>query len=358
MLTASGGAGGGSGTDHVSATIEDVARAAEVSVATVSRALRGLPNVAPSTRARVVRVAAELEYVADPTASRLAGGRRMVLGLVVPMLGQWYYAKLFSGVEAVATIAGYDVLPFTTSGPGGAARFVRQLPFRKRVDGLILADVPFDEAQFTTVAHTGVPIVSLGAFAPGVSGIAVDNIAAARLAVAHLTSLGHVRIALIGGSPDDPFRFSVPVDRFNGYREALSDAGLSFDPALVVPGNFSAEGGAEAMHHLLSAPSPPTAVFACSDEMAIGAMQVARDAGLRVPEDLSIVGIDDHDISAYVGLTTIRQDVTGQGERVAQLLLDRLRSGGGHDEVHELHPASLVVRRTTAPPPVGALPSR
>ena len=342
----------------VSATIEDVARAAQVSVATVSRALRGLPNVAPSTRARVVAVASELEYVADPTASRLAGGRRMVLGLVVPMLGQWYYAKLFSGVEAVATVAGYDVLPFTTSGPGGTGRFVRQLPFRKRVDGLILADAPFDDAQFAAVTRTGVPMVSLGAFAPGVSGIAVDNSAAARLAVDHLTSLGHVRIALIGGSPDDPFRFSVPVDRFNGYRDALASAGLSFDPALVVPGNFSAEGGAEAMLQLLSSPSPPTAVFACSDEMAIGAMQVARDAGVRVPEDLSVMGIDDHDISAYVGLTNIRQDVTGQGERVAQLLLERLRSEGGHDEIHERHPTRLVVRRTTGPPPVGVLPGR
>jgi len=282
----------------------------------------------------------------------------MVLGLVVPMLGQWYYAKLFSGVEAVATTAGYDVLPFTTSGPGGTERFVRQLPFRKRVDGLILADVPFDDAQFAAVTRTGVPMVSLGAFAPGVSGIAVDNIAAARLAVGHLTSLGHVRIALIGGSPDDPFRFSVPVDRFDGYRDALASAGLSFDPALVVPGNFSAEGGAEAMQRLLSAPSPPTAVFACSDEMAIGAMQVARDAGFRVPEDLSVIGIDDHDISAYVGLTTIRQDVTGQGERVALLLLERLRSEDGHDEIHERQPTRLVVRRTTAPPPVGVFPGR
>jgi LacI family transcriptional regulator, repressor for deo operon, udp, cdd, tsx, nupC, and nupG len=224
--------------------------------------------------------------------------------------------------------------------------------------GLILADAPFDDEQFAAVMRTGVPMVSLGAFAPGVSGIAVDNSAAARLAVGHLTSLGHVRIALIGGSPDDPFRFSVPVDRFNGYRDALAAAGLSFDPVLVVPGNFSAEGGAEAMQHLLSAPSPPTAVFACSDEMAIGAMQVARDAGLRVPEDLSVIGIDDHDISAYVGLTTIRQDVTGQGERVAQLLLERLRPDGDHDEIHERHPTRLVVRRTTAPPRVGVPPGR
>jgi len=351
------GAEAGAALQTVSATIEDVARAAQVSVATVSRALRGLPNVAPSTRERVVAVAADLQYVADPTASRLAGGQRLVIGLVVPMLGQWYYAQLFSGVEAVATVAGYDVLPFTTSGPGGSQRFVQQLPFRKRVDGLILADAPFDDTQFKAVARTGVPMVSLGAFAPGISGIAVDNVAAAKLAVGHLTGLGHTRIALIGGSPDDPFRFSVPVDRFHGYQEALEGDGLSLDPTLVVPGNFSAEGGAEAMHRLLTSPTPPTAVFACSDEMAIGAIQVARDAGLRVPEDLSVIGIDDHDISAYVGLTTIRQDVIGHGERVAQLLLERLRSAEEIDVLHERHPTRLVVRRTTAPPPVGN-PSR
>jgi len=338
----------------VSATIEDVARAARVSVATVSRALRGLPNVAPSTRARVVAAATQLEYVADPTASRLAGGRRMVIGLVVPMLGQWYFAKLFSGVEAVATISGYDVLPLSTSGPGGVERFVEQLPFRKRVDGLILAEAQLDEAQFQTIKAGGVPLVTLGSHTPEVWGLAVDNVAAARLAVGHLTGLGHARIALIGGIEDDPFRFSVPVDRFAGYQEALVAAGLEQDPELVVPGNFSAEGGAEAMHALLALREPPTAVFACSDEMAIGAMQVARDAGLRIPEDLSVIGIDDHDLAAYVGLTTIRQDVIGQGERLAQLLLERIvQADEAGADVHEVHPTRLVVRRTTAAPPPG-----
>jgi DNA-binding LacI/PurR family transcriptional regulator len=338
----------------VSATIEDVARAARVSVATVSRALRGLPNVAPSTRARVVAAATQLEYVADPTASRLAGGRRMVIGLVVPMLGQWYFAKLFSGVEAVAAISGYDVLPLSTSGPGGVERFVEQLPFRKRVDGLILAEAQLDEAQFQTIKAGGVPLVTLGSHTPEVWGLAVDNVAAARLAVGHLTGLGHARIALIGGIEDDPFRFSVPVDRFAGYQEALVAAGLEQDPELVVPGNFSAEGGAEAMHALLALREPPTAVFACSDEMAIGAMQVARDAGLRIPEDLSVIGIDDHDLAAYVGLTTIRQDVIGQGERLAQLLLERIvQADEAGADVHEVHPTRLVVRRTTAAPPPG-----
>ncbi|MCC5947780.1 MAG: LacI family DNA-binding transcriptional regulator [Nitriliruptoraceae bacterium] len=336
----------------MAATIEDVARRAAVSVATVSRALRGLPNVAPSTRERVMTAASELHYVADPSASRLAGGRNLTVGFVVPMLGQWYYAKLFSGVEAVLTVAGYDVLPFTMSGPGGVRRFVETLPFRKRVDGLIVADAPLEPAQFRRIEQAEVDLVTIGTLGQGIVGLSVDNVAAARLAVGHLTGLGHRRIAQIGGIVDDPFHFSVPVDRYHGYRDALEAAGIGHDEELAVPGNFSLEGGAEAMHRLLALDEPPTAVFACSDEMAIGAMQVARDAGLRVPEDLSIVGIDDHDVSEYVGLTTIRQDVVGQGERAAQRLLE-LSDPATSGPLHEHLPIRLIVRRTTGPPPPG-----
>lgn len=338
-------------------TIDDVARRAQVSVATVSRALRGLPNVAPSTRQRVLLAAQELRYVADPSASRLAGGRTQTVGLVVPMLGQWFYTAFYAGVEGVLAAAGYDLQPFALSGRDGLDRFVATLPFRKRVDGLLLVDVPLDPEQLGRVVGAGTRTVTVGMRAPNAPSLEVDNVGAARLAVGHLTGLGHLRIALIGGADDDPFRFSVPVERTAGYLEALSAAGIERDPALTVPGNFSLEGGAEAMHRLLTLPDPPTAVFACSDEMAIGAMQVARDAGLRVPEDLSIVGFDDHDVSEYLGLTTVRQDVGGQGECAAKLLLDLVASDGGPAaEPRQLvQPTRLVVRRTTAPPPAGTV---
>jgi LacI family transcriptional regulator, repressor for deo operon, udp, cdd, tsx, nupC, and nupG len=339
-----------------SPTIEDVARRAKVSVATVSRALRGLPNVAPSTRQRVLRAAQDLHYVADPSASRLAGGRTLTVGLVVPMLGQWYYTRMYAGVEGVVTAAGYDVLPFTLSGPGGVERFVAALPFRKRVDGLVLVDLPSDPEQLERIVAAHPRAVTVGVRSPNAPSLEVDNVGAARLAVGHLTGLGHVRIALIGGAEDDPFRFSVPVERTAGFLEALSGAEIEPDPALMVAGNFSLEGGAEAMHQLLTLPDPPTAVFACSDEMAIGAMQVARDAGLRIPEELSIVGFDDHDVSEYVGLTTIRQDVGGQGERAAQLLLERLAATPEElaaEPRHLVQPTRLVVRRTSGPPPAG-----
>jgi LacI family transcriptional regulator, repressor for deo operon, udp, cdd, tsx, nupC, and nupG len=338
----------------MSATIDDVARRANVSVATVSRAMRGLPNVAPSTRQRVLLAAEELDYVADPSASRLAGGRSRTVGLVVPMLGQWFYSRIFSGVEAVMASAGYDVLPFTLSGPGGPQRFVAALPFRKRVDGLVLVDTTFPPGQLEQVLAAAPCAVTVGVRSPAAPSLTVDNQAAARLAVDHLIALGHTRIALIGGAADDPFHFLPPVERAAGYRESLVAAGIGQDPTLVVAGNFSLEGGAEAMQHLLDLTDPPTAVFACSDEMAIGAMQTARDAGRHVPDKLSIVGFDDHEVSAYVGLTTIGQDVSGQGERAAQLLLEMLAAPADVRDrpvSHLVAPTRLIVRGTTAPPP-------
>jgi DNA-binding LacI/PurR family transcriptional regulator len=147
------------------------------------------------------------------------------------------------------------------------------------------------------------------------------------------------------------------VERAAGYRQALADAGLAPAAELEVAGNFSLQGGAEAMQRLLTLDDPPTAVFACSDEMAIGAMQVAQDAGLRVPANLSIVGFDDHEVAEFVGLTTIRQDVAGLGERAAQLLLELLDQPDGTPSApvpHLFQPTRLVVRRTTGPPPAGA----
>lgn len=205
----------------MSATIDDVARRASVSVATVSRALRGLPNVAPSTRQRVLLAARELDYVADPSAARLASGRSRTVGLVVPMLGQWFYSRIFSGVEAVMASAGYDVLPFTLSGPGGLERFVAALPFRKRVDGLLLVDVPLPPPQLDHVLAAAPCAVTVGVRSPAAPSLTLDNVAAARLAVDHLIALGHVRIVLIGGVADDPFHFRPPVERAAGYRENL-----------------------------------------------------------------------------------------------------------------------------------------
>jgi LacI family transcriptional regulator, repressor for deo operon, udp, cdd, tsx, nupC, and nupG len=275
------------------------------------------------------------------------------VGFVVPRLGSWYHAKLFSAVEAVLADVGYEVRPFTMSGPGGVERFLLDLPFRKRVDALLVADCLDAPDELERVAGAGVPLLTLGAWTPLAPSLSIDDVASARTAVGHLTGLGHRRVAIVGGADDDPFHFTARVDRHRGYADALRAAGTAPLPELRVPAPSTLDGGAEAMARLLSLRHPPTAVFACSDELAIGAMQVARDAGLAVPQELSVVGFDDHDVAEHVGLTTIRQDVVGLGERAAERVLGLL-GGSQRPFEHEVHPTRLVVRRSTAPPPGGS----
>jgi LacI family transcriptional regulator, repressor for deo operon, udp, cdd, tsx, nupC, and nupG len=336
----------------VSVTIEDVARRAEVSVATVSRALRQLPNVAPATRARVLAAAYELDYVADPHASRLAGARTTTIGLAVPTLGTWYHATLFAAVERVAAEAGYEVRPYTMSGPGGLERFLLDLPFRKGVDGLVLADAPNGPDELERVAVAGVPLLTLGVWTPSVPSLRIDDVASSRAAVDHLTDLGHRRIAFLGASDDDPMRFEAPIHRRRGYLDALRTVGVAADPRLVVAAGSSIADGAAAATRLFDLPAPPTAIFATTDELAFGVLQAARERRIEVPAQLSVVGFDDHAAAAAMGLTTVRQDVEALGARAAERLLALLAAPPAGVE-HEIHPTELIVRRTSArvPPP-------
>jgi LacI family transcriptional regulator, repressor for deo operon, udp, cdd, tsx, nupC, and nupG len=333
----------------VAASIGDVAARAGVSVATVSRALRGLPNVAPSTRARVLEAAEALRYVADPHASRLAAGRTRTIGIVVPLFTQWYYTQVVSGAEAVVASAGYDVLLYCMGGDSGLARFLQTLPFRKRVDGLMLIDLPLADEQEAVLAGTSTPVVLVGVRSRRFPSVVVDNVGAAAQATQHLLNLGHEHVALIGHEPGSVVQSVAPIERQQGYRQALKAAGLPLLPEHDVPGGFSLQGGAEAMAQLLTVGTPPTAVFAESDEMAIGALKTLRDSGLRAPEDVSVIGFDDHDMAPFMGLTTIAQPVVALGEVAAQLLIDAGTAEPPGPTTVELA-TKLRVRTTTGPP--------
>lgn len=328
------------------ATIEDVADAAGVSVATVSRALRGLPNVAPATRERVQQAAGELHYRPDPFAARLATGRTTTIAMAVPVLASWYFAQVMAGAEAVASEAGYDLLIFAVDSDSSRRRVLRG-PLVKRADGLILVDlrIPTDEAN--ALGDFGVNIVTIGMSVDGASRVEVDDLQIGRDATNHLLDLGHRDIALLAGLPDDPMRFTVPELRRQGFHEAMAARGVAVRRELEVGGNFSVEGGAEAMAQMLELERPPTAVFAMSDEMAFGAMRVAWDRGLRIPEDVSIVGVDDHEFSRVIGLTTMQQEVAEHGAVAARLLLDRLEGPVRELEVYTAQ-TRLLIRASTA----------
>lgn len=332
-------------------TIKEVADRSGVSTATVSRALRGLPNVAPSTRDQVLQAAKDLNYSIDPQASRLAAGRTMSIGIVMPLADQWFYNKVSTAVEAMMVTQGYDVMRYSIASLGSQTDFFQRLSSGKHVDGLIVVSMALAEDDLEMLTNLEFPVVTIETETEHFASVGIDNVAAARIATRHLINLGHEQIGIISGLREDPMRFLVPRQRTLGYHNALREQEIEIRPDLEAPGNFSLAGGAEATVDLLSVHQPPTAIFAFSDEMAIGALKTISDMNLRVPEDISVIGFDDHDIAEYVGLTTIHQPVAEYGERAASLLLKLLEEPNEGALPHIELNTQLVIRSTTGPPP-------
>ena len=347
------------------ATIEDVATAADVSVATVSRAMRGLPNVATSTRERVVDVAASLNYRPDPAASRLAARKTKTITVGVPSLSGWYFSTVVAGAEAVCSEAGYE---FQVIAVGSLVARDRLLDdehqIERRTDGLILVDVAPSPAQASALAARGVTLTTVGRSLGGHPSVSIDDEEVGRMAARHLLSLGHRSFGVIEGSSNDPMDFVVPKSRRRGFAEELRSTGVELASGAVQPGNFDVDGGREAMDALLDLDPRPTAVFAMSDEMAFGSLMALHDRGLRAGSDVSVMGVDDHEFARVVDLTTIRQPVADHGAVAARLLIDAMSAVAETDagdtstnatEVASTYPVvvrpalQLVVRASTGP---------
>jgi LacI family transcriptional regulator, repressor for deo operon, udp, cdd, tsx, nupC, and nupG len=332
----------------MAASIEDVARLAGVSIATVSRALRGLPDVATATRARVLDAAAELDYIASPFAARLASGRSATVGVVVPFINRWFFAEVIDTVETQLRKAGYDLLLYNLGDETGRSRFFELMPVRKRVDAVLVISLVLSDEEFDALGALGEPVALLGLERTGFLSVRIDDVQGAREAVEHLLGLGHRRIGLIAGDTDDPMRFTPPLHRRDGYRDALRAAGVAPDPALEVLGYFTVDGGGEAAEALLALPERPTAIFAESDEMAYGALRTIRRANLRVPADIAVIGFDDQSNAELMDLSTVRQPVADQARDIADRLLDVIADDDAPRDAVVL-PTQLVVRGSTDP---------
>jgi LacI family repressor for deo operon, udp, cdd, tsx, nupC, and nupG len=334
----------------MAASIEDVARRAGVSIATVSRALRGLPDVAAATRDRVMEAAAELDYVASPFAARLASGRTATVGVVVPFVNRWFFAEVIDTVETALRQSGFDLLLYNLGDEAGRSRFFDVMPMRKRVDAVLVASLVLSEEELGTLSLLNCPVGLLGLTHDGFLSTRIDDVSSATTAVRHLVDLGHRRIGLIGGDTDDPMRFTPPLHRRDGYREALREAGVNVDDSLEELGYFTIEGGALACERLMARAERPTALFAESDEMAYGALRTLRRTGLRVPEDVALMGFDDHATAEIMDLSTIRQPVEAQAIDVTARLLAAVAAGDpAAIDGDVVLPTELVVRGSTDP---------
>lgn len=334
-------------------TIRDVAAAAGVSTATVSRALRGLPNVDEQTRQRVQAIASNLDYVISPSASRLASGRTGSIAVLTPYISRWFFSTVLSGVEPVLQSAGMDLLLLSVGDVASRHATPSVAPrLRRRVDGVLVIAMPPEDEQLAEVLQLGIPTSLIGTVADGADCVVIDDVEAARTATQHLINLGHRRIGLIAGTGNIA-AFSAENDRIRGFQDTLRDAGIEFDPMLESFGYFTIPGGEQAMTALLTQRDRPTAVFALSDEMAFGAMRAMRRHGLTPGRDIALIGIDGHDMSEFLNLTTVAQPVAGLGRLGAEALVEQIRRDGGHLSKVVHVPTQLIVRGSTAPASLG-----
>jgi LacI family transcriptional regulator len=328
--------------------IEDVAVAAGVSMKTVSRVLNNEPNVREDTRRRVQEMVARLQYKPNLSARSLAGQRSYVVALVYNNPSRNYLMEIQSGMLEACSAHNYHlVLAPIGSGKQRAAADIKGLFQHSAPDGVVLIPPLTDDK--VVLAYLEQQALPFACIAPRDQhrriGVFMDESAAVRELIAHLIALGHRRIGHIKGPP----AHGACHWRYNGYRDALREAGIGYDPALVVEGEFVFESGRRGADWLLDLPDPPTAIFAANDDMAAGVIRVAGERGLAVPRDLSVCGFDDTPIARHIfpALTTIRQPTSDMGRLATLELLDRIRNPATGRMVHVQH--ALLLRESTGP---------
>jgi LacI family transcriptional regulator len=329
-------------------TIVDVAREAGVSYATVSRVINNNEHVRPRTRERILTAMESLGYEVNRQARSLAGGHSNIIGLLVPDLGTGYIGEIVRGIDDELNTAQYDLMLFTThERETKEASYVVSLA-RGMVDGLLLVLPRDPEAYFDTLYRQSVPYILIDHRGMGHadSAVGATNRQGGYEATRYLLQLGHNRIGFITGT----MNMGCAQDRLAGYRQALAESGGDTDPALVREGDFHQLRGYTAAQELLSLPTPPTAIFASNDVSAFGAMDAVREHGLRIPDDISIVGFDDIPQASSVRptLTTVRQPLEQMGRQAVQLLLESIRDRRYLPKRIEL--ATILIERESCRP--------
>jgi DNA-binding LacI/PurR family transcriptional regulator len=332
--------------------LDDVARQAGVSKSTASRALSGQGYVSAGTRERVIGAAAELGFVASTNAASLVTGRTRNVGVLTPFINRWFFAEVLEGIESALIGAGYDLTIYRLSSDAEERRRVFDyFLMRKRVDAVITVSIALTPREVEILHSRDNPIMCIGGEVAGISSLSIDDTEASRKATEHLLSLGHTRIMHFGGDLDEQLDFRVHTQRLHGFRAAMAEAGIE-------PGDdfrttaFSIPAGFEVGLAVLADPTTrPTAIYAACDEIAIGVIIAARQLGIAVPQQLSIVGVDDHPLAAMFGLTTLRQEPAQQGALAVEVVMNELHQLAPPEGRQIRIPVHLVVRGSTTAPP-------
>lgn len=327
-------------------TIRDVARAAGVSVATVSRVVNGTDVVKAETRLRVEAEVARLRYSPNAAARSLITNRTNTIGVVLPDIWGEYFSEVIHGIDLTARQAGYHVLVSSSHSDVAETRDVLRT-MHGRVDGVIVMSPNASPRELEGCLPPSLPVVFLNS-APGVAlqpALNVDNRGGARAMVTHLLDLGHRRLAFVTG----PASNYDAAERRRGCRDALRAARMAPDSVIEMEGDFGEESGQATGEAILRVSPRPTAIFAANDSMAIGVLSALRRAGVRVPEEIAVAGFDDIPIARFASppLSTVRLDIRTLGERALARLLTEVSGEGASHAVREVLPIRLVLREST-----------
>ena len=334
----------------MAATIHDVAREAGVGIGTVSRVVNDSPRVKPSTRERVLAAIDKLQYKPDPIARSMVSKRTNSLGVIVPFFTRPFFMEVLRGVETVSARLGRELVLYNVETNAQRDRYFSELPMHRKVDGLLIVSLTPDDSVSRRFRDTGLPVVLIDAYSPMFTSLVVNNVEGAYQAVRCLIEKGHRRIGFINGEIEGNFKFNQANDRLIGLHRAFGETSMLFEPELMLTSEWSRLGGKRAALQLLSLQKRPTAIFAASDMQAVGVLEAAKDLGIPVPEQLSVIGFDGIEVSELLDFSTVQQPMQEMGEVAAAALVELIDNSTQTSELIRFD-TRLVERHTTGPAP-------
>ena len=329
-------------------TIYNVAKRAGVGIGTVSRALNNSPNISPDTKDRVLKAIKELNYQPHALARGLARRKTHMAAIMLPMFTGYFYMELMQAIQEQASRCEYDLIMYSIDNPSKCNSYLRRVLQENRVDGIIMISLSMDDKYVQRFVDSSFPIVLVDSYHEKLDSITVKNKEGAYNATCHLIRQGHKKIGMI-----DAQLKSFPAQiRLNGFRQALDEYGIPFEQNYLMISDtiterdgFNREAGYDAMQEILKLQDRPTAIFVASDIQAAGALQAIREAGLKVPEDIAVIGFDDIELAKYLGITTMKQPLFQMGTTAFQRLMDKMETPS-LPLLHQSYDTELVIRQT------------